>query len=134
MIDPDLQAYLDGKFKGFDARLSVVERETNHIHKHMLTGEAAQNIFRLEVVKTNTRTRLAVAVIAAIALLGTGAQNALANHDAMAMQMRCEQGAAKAVTKADERYVLERHAIADETARRVLLLRDQQIDTLKGTP
>lgn len=116
-----------------EPRLLNIEKEQRHIRNNMLSEDKAQSIFRAEVVKTNARTRLAVAVIAAIALIGNGAQNALANHDAMSLQMRCEQGAAKAVEKADQHAIIERHAIADEAARNAVRMRDQQIDVLKGT-
>ena len=133
-MTPEERQYWSGQFQSIETRLSLVERETSHANKHLLTEDRAQNIFRTEVVKTNARTRMAVAIIAGVALIGNGTQNVLANHDAMALQLRCEKGASTALEKADKQRDLERHAIADEAARRALQLRDLQIDTLKGKP
>jgi hypothetical protein len=133
-VDQKTIEYLDGKFASFDTRVVLLERESSHVRRNMLSEDRAQAIFRTEVLKVNTRTRIAVAIIAAIALIGNGAQNAMANHDSMALQLRCEKGTSEALERDRSQTLAERHAIADEAARRAVLLRDQQIDTLKGPP
>jgi hypothetical protein len=71
----------------FENRLSAVERELNHVHDHMMTedearklGEEARKIFRTDTLKVNAWTRIAVATIAALAVIGNGTSNVLVDH------------------------------------------------------
>jgi hypothetical protein len=126
--------YFDGKFADLDARLTLLERESNHVHRNMLSEDKAQKIFRTEVLRVNTNTRLAVAVIAAIALVGNGTQHALASHDAAVMKLRCDEGTSEAVQKQDRLRLDRDRTMVESAAMRAVQLRDQQIDTVKGRP
>jgi hypothetical protein len=134
MNEKELLNYLDGKFASFDLRVSALERELNHTHKNMLSEDRAQKIFRAEVLKVNTHTRIAVALIAAIALIGNGTQHALASHDQATLKLRCEEGTDKAMQDQEVKRASRDQLLVDSAAMRAVQLRDQQIDVLKGTP
>jgi hypothetical protein len=132
MIDLDLQAYLDGKFDGLNARVDTLDKEANHLRRHLLTEDKAQSIFNAKVLRLNSYTRLAVALIAAVALIGNGAQNVLANHDSIALQLRCDKGASDALSKWQLQSLVRDEAIAQRAASQALKLRDAQYDVIRG--
>jgi len=133
-MTPDDRNYLDSLSQAFGARLDAVERELNHVRRNMLSVDEAQTIFRTEVLKVNAYTRLAVALIAGIALVGNGSQLALANHDAASLELRCKKSTTEAIDRFRELQEPRDRALVDSAAMRAVQLRDQQIDTLKGTP
>jgi hypothetical protein len=81
MFDKEDKEYLEALLsERFENRLSALERESNHIRRNMLTGERAQSIFRDTTLRVNAWTRLSVAVIAALAVIGNGISNVLVDH------------------------------------------------------
>ena len=71
----------------FENRLSAIERQLMHQHKHLLTQdegrkifEDAAKVFRSDTLRVNSWTRIAVAVVAALAVIGNGISNVLVDH------------------------------------------------------
>lgn len=127
-MDQELHCYLEAKFKGLEARVFCLEREVHQLDKNQLTGTKAVEIFRTTSMHVNTLTRVAVAVIAALGIGTTGVQNALANHDAAALELRCQKGTSDALLESDKR----REVRDIEIARRAVQLRDEEVDRIIG--
>lgn len=138
-MDHELQQYLDAKFqslegqidsrfKGFEGRVYLLEREVHQLDRNQLTGTKAVEIFRTTSLHVNTVTRVAVAVIAALGIGTTSVQNALANHDAASLELRCQKGTSDALIEADKR----REVRDIEIARRAVQLRDEEVDYIIG--
>ena len=127
-MDQELQQYLDGKFSSLEGRVTCVEREVHQLDRNQLTGTKAAEIFRTTSLHVNTITRVAVALIAALGIGTTSAQNALANHDAAALELRCQRGTSNALIESDKR----REVRDVEIARKAIQLRDEEIDRIIG--
>jgi hypothetical protein len=127
-MDNELQCYLEGKFLSLEGRVTLVEREVHQLAKNQLTGEQATTIFRTTSLRTNTITRVAVALIAALGVGTTSVQNVLATHDAASLELRCQKGTSDALTEYDKR----REVRDVEIARKAIQLRDTEIDRIIG--
>lgn len=71
----------------FENRISTLERELTEYRKTALTSEQstelveeARKIFRAESLRINTWTRLSVAIVAALAVVGNGTANVIVDH------------------------------------------------------
>ena len=117
MIDPDLERYLGTVFGNLDTRLSAVERESNHVHKNMLTAERAEKIFQTNTLRINSMTRIAVAVIAGIAVAANGTVNVITNHNREVLAHECAEVTQKEIDKAELRNETRDRNLAIEAAR-----------------
>ena len=127
-MDNELRCYLEGKFLSLEGRVTLLEREVHQMADNQLTGEQATTIFRTTSLRTNTITRVAVAVIAALAVGTTSVQNVLATHDAASLELRCQKGTTDALGEYDKR----REVRDVEIARKAIQLRDSEVDRIIG--
>lgn len=104
--------------------ITLIKREVRHVRTHMLTGEQARDIFRTEVLKVNSATRIAVAVIGGLVVGGVATANAIANHDAMALEMRCQKVTTGLLIEHDRQQSDRDKELVRETIR--------EIDVVKG--
>lgn len=91
MLTDDDKAYLEKLHElhaeRFENRLCSVEREMVEYRKTALTSEQsealveeARKIFRAESLRINTWTRVSVAIVAALAVIGNGTANVIVDH------------------------------------------------------
>lgn len=81
MLDQEDKDWIESLLnERFENRLSTHERELNQNRRQMITVEDARQIFRTDTMRTNMWTRIAVAVIAALAVIGNGTSNVLVDH------------------------------------------------------
>ena len=139
-LDHQLQTYLDGFRTSIEARMTALEREANQTHRNMLTGDKAQEIFRTTTLKVNSMTRLAVAIIAAVAVGANGTVNVITNHNREVLARQCGDETQKRIEAFEVRFY-ERSKDRDrELIRETIEQRDRQIDdiiakaTRKATP
>jgi Flp pilus assembly protein TadG len=71
----------------FEVRLSAIESELNQYRQVALTAEQSQKlvdeartIFRSETIRINAWTRVSVAIVAALAVIGNGTSNVIVDH------------------------------------------------------
>jgi hypothetical protein len=89
MAELDVKDCICRLTEAVEARVSLVERESRHVWANMLTTEQAHNIFRSEVMRVNAWTRIAVAVVAALALIGNGLSMVIGNHYTLKAEACC---------------------------------------------
>ena len=117
MLDPDLERYLGTVFGNLDTRLGVVERESNHVHKNMLTAERAEKIFQTNTLRINSMTRISVAIIAGLSISANGLVNVITNHSREVLAAECAAITEKQIDKAELRNATRDHNLALEAAR-----------------
>jgi hypothetical protein len=64
----------------FSTPLATTQSELNHYRRHFLSAEDARKIFRADTLRVNAWTRLSVAIVAALAVIGNGTSNVLVDH------------------------------------------------------
>jgi L-asparaginase II len=89
-MDQELKDYLDRKFQLTDARIDalqdeliLVKRESRQVEKRVVDFDEARSIFRTETTRINMWTRVAVAAISALAILGNGGSALIGQHYAV---------------------------------------------------
>jgi hypothetical protein len=102
-MDHELQSFLEGQFEALKADVLSLKREV-----HL--------------------TRVAVAVISAIAIGTTSVQTTIAAHDAAALELRYQKGTSDALDKSDKR----REVRDVEIARKAVQMRDEEVDRIIG--
>lgn len=117
MLSPDAKDYLDNLAQGLGMRMGAVEREASELRRNSLSADAARKLFRTEVLRINTGTRIAVAVIAALALIGNGLTMVVGNHYVAKAETMCANVTDRKIDHAELRNVERDKAIAREGAR-----------------
>lgn len=113
----------------YDARLVNLEKEVNHYRKHLITVEEARNIFRTETLRVNAWTRISVAIIAALAVIGNGTSNVLVDHsESKAMARYSIETDRKLVSYESRISQSNRELVSD--IRSALAERDSHLETL----
>lgn len=91
-LEPEVQQYLDGLAQRFENRMSTLERELSELRRNPfgITETQARDIFRSATLTVNTWTRIAVAVIAALTVIGNGTANVIVDHNESKASARYE--------------------------------------------
>lgn len=109
-MDDELKKYLDRKFAETDARinnlqgeLTLLQREHKQTTERVVDFNDARAIFRTETARINMWTRVAVAVIGALALLGNGGSALIGEHYAAKAEQLAGRIARDEISKAELR-------------------------------
>lgn len=103
MISPEAKDYLDALAQHLDLRLRALEREASELRRNSMTADEARKVFRTESLRINTWTRISVAAIAAIAIVGNGLTMVLGNHYVAKAEVMCGNVTDNKIAKAELR-------------------------------
>lgn len=116
--------------------LSTVERELSQYRKISLTDEQAaalvdeaRKIFRTETLRLNTWTRISVAVVAALAVIGNGTSNVIVDHTESKAMARFEAITDQKLAGYEARIRLNNNELADEV-RAIITDRNSHLEAL----
>jgi hypothetical protein len=129
-MQSELQSYLDGFRASIEARMSALERESNQAHRNMITAEQAQKIWRIDTLKINAYTRLTVAIVAALAVIGNGTSNVLVDHTESRAMARYEHITDEKLATYEGKIAERNHALAFDAAQQTRNLDALQIEAL----
>lgn len=130
MLTTEDKEYLEALLSArFENRLSAVERELNHLRRNMLTGEKAQDIFRETTLRVNAWTRLSVAVVAALAVIGNGTSNVLVDHTESRAMAKYELVTDRKLAGYESRVAQQNQALALEV-RSIIVERNSHLEAL----
>jgi len=118
MLEPDVKDYLDTFKKDVAVRLGALEREASETRRNQLSEDDMERVFRQASGRMNYITRIAVAVIAALAVIGNGLTMVLGNHYTLKAEVCCASVTDRKIEKAELRNQERDRAIAADAVQK----------------
>jgi hypothetical protein len=138
-VDKDLKEYLDNKFSATDTRINMLQdelillqRESRQVEMRVVDFADARKIFRTETARLNMWTRVAVAAIAAIAMIGNSAGAIIGNQYTAKAESLCRKVTIEEISKAELRNQTRDRELAKAGAREFWAETQTQVLTVTG--